>query len=288
MPAVNPITAPSYPSVHELLRRHGMRAKKSWGQNFLLDPRAYEAIVRAADIGEGDTVVEIGAGLGTVTAWLLHTGAHVVAVERERDMCAVVRAELADQPRLTLREEDALHLDVAALATAGPLVIVGNLPYQIATPLIFHFLAARQHVRRMVVMIQREVAARLLAAPDTDDYSALGAQVQMLCTVRRVTQVGRGAFLPAPRVDSTVVLLEPLPGTRHPVRDLSRYQQVVRAAFGQRRKTLRNALSSVFGGDAAAALQAAGIDPMRRGESLSLLEFARVADALSDAQACHA
>ena len=269
----------------ELLQRHGLHAKKSWGQNFLVDERAYAAIVAACALGPGDAAVEIGAGLGTLTSRLLETGARVVAIERERDMCAVLRSELGAISRFTLREENALSVDYAELARelGPPIVLVGNLPYQIASPLLFCFLAARPLVRRIVVMLQREVADRLLAQPGTDDYSALSAQVQLVARVRRVCHVGRGGFIPAPRIDSTVVLLEPQAETVVPVRDLNRYSQVVRAAFGQRRKTLRNALGSVFGEAALPALTSAGIDPARRGETLNIADFARLADALHGA-----
>ncbi|MFO0574765.1 MAG: 16S rRNA (adenine(1518)-N(6)/adenine(1519)-N(6))-dimethyltransferase RsmA [Polyangia bacterium] len=269
----------------DLLQRHGLHAKKSWGQNFLVDERAYAAIVAACALGPGDAAVEIGAGLGTLTSRLLETGARVVAIERERDMCAVLRSELGAVDRFNLREENALSVDYAELARelGPPIVLVGNLPYQIASPLLFCFLAARPLVRRIVVMLQREVADRLLAQPGTDDYSALSAQVQLVARVRRVCHVGRGGFVPPPRIDSTVVLLEPQAETIVPVRDLNRYSQVVRAAFGQRRKTLRNALGSVFGEAALPALVAAGIDPGRRGETLNIADFARLADALHGA-----
>lgn len=274
----------------ELLGRYGLQAKKSWGQNFLIDERAYDAIVAACDLGAADVAVEIGAGLGTLTSRLLRTGASVIAVERERDMCEVLRRELGSCPRFALREENALLTDYTALAAGRQLVVVGNLPYQIAAPLLFRFLEARAAIRRIVIMMQREVAARLLARPDTADYSALGAQVQMLATVRRVCHVGRGGFLPAPRVDSTVVLLEPFAAaaTAVPVQDLGCYAQVVRAAFGQRRKTLRNALGSLpaelAGPQAMAALEHSGIDLGRRGETLTVREFAQLADALSAAR----
>lgn len=283
MTMTTPHPSPPRLDVRELLSRHGLHAKKSWGQNFLIDERAYESIIAACCLAPGDAVVEIGSGLGTLTSCLLATGARVVAIERERDMCAVLRAELGDQPRFTLREENALQVDYEALGRElGPrIVIAGNLPYQIASPLLFRFLAARAVVRRIVIMIQREVADRLLAQPGTEDYSALAAQVQIVARVRRVCQVGRRGFIPAPRVDSTVVLLEPQEQPMVPVRDLSRYGQVVRAAFGQRRKTLRNALGSVFGDAALTALQSAGIDPNRRGETLTVGDFARLSDALN-------
>lgn len=271
----------------ELLRRYGLYAKKSWGQNFLIDERAYSAIVAACGLGVGELAVEVGAGLGTLTSRLLQTGAGVVAIERERDMCEVLRRELGHHRRFTLREENALHTDYAALGEGRPLVIVGNLPYHITAPLLFTFLAARAVVRRIVIMVQREVAARILAAPGTEDYSALSAQVQLLAAVRRVCHVGRSGFLPAPRVDSTVVLLEPFPnsGTAVPVLDTGCYSQVVRAAFGQRRKTLRNALASLpetmDDERIAKAIAATGIELSRRGETLTVQEFARLADAIT-------
>lgn len=266
-----------------LLRRYDLHAKKSWGQNFLIDERSYSAIVSACRLSPDDVAVEIGAGLGTLTSRLLATGAQVIAVERERDMCTVLRTELGEQPRFVLREENALHVDFDVIsAQAGRrLVLVGNLPYQIASPLIFRFLAMRSSLRRIVIMIQREMADRVLAPPGSRDSNALGVQVQMVCAVRRVCQVGRGAFLPPPRVDSSVISLEPLPGTAVPLRDLDLFHDVVRAAFGQRRKTLRNALSAVFPDEAMARLGSCGVDLSRRGETLSLAEFAALSDALS-------
>ena len=201
-----------------------------------------------------------------------------------------LRRELGDRPRFALREENALQTDYSALAAGRQMVVVGNLPYQIAAPLLFRFLEARTAIRRIVIMMQREVATRLLARPDTEDYSALGAQVQLLATVRRVCHVGRGGFLPAPRVDSTVVLLEPFPAaaTAVPVLDLGCYAQVVRAAFGQRRKTLRNALATLpaelLGPRAMDAIIGSGIDLSRRGETLTVREFAQLADAIAAAR----
>ncbi len=271
-------------NVKTLLERYGLHAKKSWGQNFLLDERAYTAIVAACALTSEDLVIEIGAGLGTLTSRLLDTGAKVIAIERERAMCEVLRAELGSRPNFVLREENALHLDIPGLGLAKTPVIVGNLPYQIATPLLFRFLEQRAFLRHIVVMLQREVADRLLAAAGSDDYSALSAQVQMLARVERVCQVGRGGFLPAPRVDSTVVRLLPVEKTRVPVKDLATYARVVRGAFAQRRKTLRNALGTALGEGALPLLQAAGIDLGRRGETLSVAEFARLADAIYDFQ----
>lgn len=270
-----------------LIDRYAVRAKKSWSQNFLIDPRTFRAIVAACQLSEGDTAVEIGAGLGTLTSHLLLTGANVIAVERERDMCAILQQELGLQPRLRLLPADALSLQLSELqppsdATEPRWVVVGNLPYQIASPLIFHFLAQRSQLRRLVVMVQREVADRLLARVDSAAYSAMSAQVQMLARVELVCHVGRRAFIPAPRVDSTVVRLLPFATSAEPVRDLGSYAAVVRAGFAQRRKMLRNSLAAQFGSAALAQLESSGIDLSRRAETLSLREFARLADALPD------
>lgn len=264
-----------------LLARYSLHAKKSWGQNFLVDERAYAAIVSACALAPTDIVIEIGAGLGTLTSRLLATFAQVIAVERERDMCEVLRAELGARPNFRLCEENALNFEIGALADRTKPVVVGNLPYQIATPLLFHFLEQRAHLRHIVVMLQREVAERLLAAPNSEHYGALSAQVQMLCNVERICAVGRGGFVPMPRVESMVVRLLPLPTTRVPVKDLGIYARVVRAAFMQRRKTLKNALLAGFGEGALAPLVATGIDLGRRGETLSVPEFACLADALA-------
>lgn len=269
-----------------LIDRYGIRAKKSWGQNFLVDERAYTRIVDACRLNPGDIAVEIGAGLGTLTSRLLCTGATVVAVERERDMCAVLQAELGTWPRFVLREENALHVDLPAILhdlpqpADGKLIVVGNLPYQISSPLLFHFLAARRCVRTIVVMLQREVAARLYASVGSDDYSALSAQAQMLARIEPVCHVGRGGFIPAPKVESSVVRLSPYAESAVPVRDLNAYAAVVRAGFSQRRKTLRNALGAHFDPAAMAQLAGAGIDLNRRAETLSVREFATLADAL--------
>lgn len=264
-----------------LLAKYGLHAKKSWGQNFLIDERAYRSIVAACALTPDDVAIEIGAGLGTLTSRLLQTGAQVIAVERERDMCDVLRTELGDAPRFTLREENALNLELASLGLKARPVVVGNLPYQIATPLIFHFLEQRAELRHLVIMLQREVAERLLAQAGGEHYGALSAQVQIIATVERVCNVGRGGFLPAPKVESTVVRVRPIPeGTRVPLGDLKTYSAVVRAAFSQRRKTLRNALGAAFGEAELGRMAGTGIDLGRRGETLSVAEFARLADAV--------
>jgi 16S rRNA (adenine1518-N6/adenine1519-N6)-dimethyltransferase len=272
------------PDPRTLLKKYGLAAKKSWGQNFLVDERVYEAIVRACALAPDDWAVEIGAGLGTLTARLLDAvpDGRLVAVERERDMLDVLEKELGGHANLELRAENALTFDLPAVAArAGRrLVAVGNLPYQIAAPLIFHLLAARAHLSRIVIMLQKEMADRLVAAPDTDAYGALGVMVSLHADVRLVVRARAGAFHPAPKVESAVVCLTPLATPRFPV-DEAAYGRVVHAAFGQRRKTLRNALRAVYSDEAIdAALDATHLDGRRRGETLSPGEMALLAGAL--------
>ncbi len=269
-----------------LLAKYGFRAKKSWGQNFLVDEKVYDAIVRASARSDDAWIVEIGAGLGTLTTRLADAvpRGRVVAVERERDMIAVLEPELAGRDNVEVRAENALELDYGALRErAGrPVVVAGNLPYQIASPLLFRMVEARQHIARAVVMLQKEMADRLVASPGTREYGALGAMVALYADVQLVIRARAGAFVPAPKVDSAVVAIEPRAALRAAV-DEKQYGQVVHAAFGQRRKTLRNALRARWEAPRVdAALAAAEIDGMRRGETLSVEEFASLANALEE------
>jgi 16S rRNA (adenine1518-N6/adenine1519-N6)-dimethyltransferase len=272
---------------NELLARYGLRPKKSWGQNFLVDRRVADRIVQAAAVQADDVVVEIGAGLGALTAGLAAAAGRVVAVERDPDLVAVLRAELAGQQRVEVAAVDALEYDFAAEAgrSGRALVVVGNLPYQITSPLLFRVLesaAGARVIARAVFMVQREVADRLSASPGSKTYGRLTVMVQQLAEVTPLFHVGAGAFLPAPAVASSVFRLEPRRQPRAPVTDPRRFDQVVRAAFGGRRKMLRRALEPGFGGVAlAAAFAATGIDGARRGETLSVEELAALANALT-------
>ncbi len=276
----------SFPTVKELLRKHGVRAKKSWGQNFLTDERVYQAIVRASGAGPDDTVVEIGAGLGTLTLRLGEAAGRVFAIERDRDMAALLRAELGQHPRIELIEGNALSFDYGSLSARvlRPPIAVGNLPYQIASPLLFRLLEARPPLGRIVVMLQLEMAQRIVAKPSTSDYSAMTVMVRMVGDPKIVCKVSRSAFSPSPRVDSAVVRIDPLAAPRAQVADPLRFSQVVHAAFGQRRKTLRNALSTLAPSiTVERALRRARIDEKRRGETLDVAEFARLTEAFEHA-----
>ncbi len=278
---------PPFSDARTLLRRHGLAAKKSFGQNFLVGERAFRAIVDATVAADTDWIVEIGAGLGTLTARLAERvpEGKVLAVERDRDMVAVLRAELGHFDNIVIEEANALLYDLDAVSkwACEPITVCGNLPYNIASQILFRVVASRRHVRRAVVMLQREMADRIVAAPGTKAYGALGVLISTYVDARVVLRVGRGAFEPPPKVESTVLRLDPLPGgePRVPIADETHYANVVHAAFGQRRKTLRNALRAVFPVPAVdAALTVTEIDGQRRGETLTIADFARLAHAL--------
>jgi 16S rRNA (adenine1518-N6/adenine1519-N6)-dimethyltransferase len=282
------IAAGRYPSPRALLEKYGLRAKKSWGQNFLGDEGILDDIARLAAPREGDPVVELGAGLGHLTARLLARGARVVAVERDRDMAAVLRGELG--ARIVLLEADAARLEygqiaaraasptATATATATPtakIAVVGNLPYHLTSPILFSLLDQVEHVSRAVFLVQREVAERLAATPATPEWGILSVLLQREAEVSIERIVPPGAFLPPPKVDSAVVcaLFRP---PREEVRDPARFRRLVKAGFAQRRKTLRNALEAarIAPREAlAAAFEASGIDPGRRGETLTVDEW---------------
>lgn len=270
-----------------LLARYGLHAKKSFGQNFLISDRVFRAIVDATVSRDDDWIVEIGAGLGTLTARLAERvpEGKVIALERDPDMITVLRGELAGVDNVDIEDCDALRYDLkmAARWRGDPIAVCGNLPYHIAAPLLFRILDARAVVRCAVVMIQKEMADRIVASPGTKAYGALGVMIRTYADVTMVAKVGAGSFVPAPKVDSAVVRMMPLPGggPRVPIGDAEHYSRVVHAAFGQRRKTLRNALRAVWAdGEVDAALAATGIDGVRRGETLDIAELAGIAAGL--------
>jgi 16S rRNA (adenine1518-N6/adenine1519-N6)-dimethyltransferase len=275
----------------KVLARHGLHAKKSWGQNFLHDRSAHARIVAAAAAGPDDVVVEIGSGLGTLTAALAAAEpppARVIAIERDPDMLRVLQAELGDEPRITITAADAATFDLAAASReAGrPLVVVGNLPYQIASALIVGLVRAGGAVARAIVMVQREFAQRVVAPPGSRTYGRLSVTVQQHAQAKLLFHVPPGAFHPPPNVTSSVMRLDMRATPLAPVRDGVLFDEVVKQAFSTRRKMLRRSLEPAFGEQAVArALAAAGIDETLRAERLSVADFARLANALGDARA---
>ena len=255
--------------------RPGFRARKRFGQNFLVDAHYVRRIVDAIGPQPGDNLVEIGPGMGVLTAPLIERAGHVATIEIDRDLAAALR-ERFDAQALALHEGDALDFDFARLGPA--LRVVGNLPYNISTPLLFHLLAYADRLRDVHVMLQKEVVARMAARPGSSDYGRLSVMLQVSFAVERLFVIPPGAFRPAPKVDSAFVRLTPLAEHAPAITDRALFARVVAAAFGQRRKTLRNALASICD---EAALRAAGIDPAARGETLAVGDFVRLANALA-------
>ncbi len=254
--------------------------RKRFGQNFLRDDTVVHRIVMAVNPRPGDHLVEIGPGEGVMTAALLGRSARLDAIEIDRDLVARLSQRFAERPGFRLHAADALKFDIAGLSEGGKLRIVGNLPYNISTPLLFHLLAAADRIEDMHFMLQREVVDRLCAGPGEPDYGRLSLMAQYRCRAEKLFEVPPESFQPPPRVMSAVVRLTP--HAEPPLTaDAVTLGQVVAAAFAQRRKTLRNALRHLLD---EADLLAAGIDPGARAETLDLAAFAGLARRLSQRQ----
>jgi len=256
---------------------HDHVARRRFGQNFLADPHYVARIIAAVDPQPGENLVEIGPGLGALTEGLIERAGHITAIEIDRDLAARLRDRFSPA-QLTLHVTDALAFDFAALPTA--LRVVGNLPYNISSPLLFHLAQYDDRLRDLHVMLQREVVARMTAAPATADYGRLTVMLQVKFAILRLFVVPPGAFRPAPKVESAIARLVPLGLAKPPITDPALFARVVAAAFGQRRKTVRNALSALCDD---AALRRIGIDPGVRGETLPVGELVRLANALATA-----
>ena len=247
------------------------RARKRFGQNFLHDPGVIARIVRTVNPQPGDHLVEIGPGQAAITEPLLASGCTLTAIEIDRDLAASLRQRFADEPRFSLIEQDVLTVDLAALQPR-PIRIVGNLPYNISTPLLFHMLACGG-VTDAHVMLQREVVDRMVAAAGTPAYGRLSVMLAAVASAQRVIDVGPGAFRPAPKVQSAVARITPLAEPLD-VGDRTLFAEIVRVAFAARRKTLANALKAQL---SANEITEAGIDPTARAEVISPQAFALLA-----------
>lgn len=253
------------------------RARKRFGQNFLVDERIIDRIITALSPATGDNLVEIGPGRGALTGALLAATGHLQVVELDRDLARWLEEQFAADPGFRVHSGDALKFDFTSLAAAGPLRVVGNLPYNISTPLLFHLLKYARLITDMHFMLQKEVVERLAAPPGGKSYGRLSVVVQYHCQVESLFPVSPQAFRPAPRVDSAVVRLLPL---REPVveaRDPAFFHQVVSIAFQQRRKTLRNSLKSLAG---SADPARTSIDLSLRPEVLSVADFVQLSNEL--------
>jgi len=272
-----------------VLARHELDAKKSWGQNFLVDRSVLDRIVRAAALAADDVVVEIGAGTGALTGALagaVPAPRRIIAVERDPDMLRVLAAELASAPAVEIRAADAAELDfgVESAAAGRPLVVLGNLPYQIGSVILLALAHAGTAVARAVVMVQKEFAQRVVAPAGSKTYGRLSVMIQQRMSARILFHVGSSSFYPRPKVTSSVMRLDSLAAPLAPVADARLFERVVKEAFGTRRKMLRRALEPAFGAEAiAGAFERTGIQGTRRAEELTVADFARLSDAIGEA-----
>jgi 16S rRNA (adenine1518-N6/adenine1519-N6)-dimethyltransferase len=269
------------PPLRETIARHGLDARKRLGQHFLLDLNLTRRIARAAAPLDHGTTIEIGPGPGGLTrALLLEGAARVVAIEVDpRALEALAELEAAADGQLQVVQADALTVDPAMLG-AAPRRIVANLPYNISTALLVRWLQAADAIADMVLMFQKEVVDRLVAAPRSKDYGRLSVLAQHVCEVRRLFDVAPTAFVPPPKVTSSVVRLTPRPAGQY-LADLAPLERVTAAAFGQRRKMLRGALSGLFG-NPVTTLEGLGLSPTARAEELAVADFVRLAGALTN------
>jgi 16S rRNA (adenine1518-N6/adenine1519-N6)-dimethyltransferase len=258
------------------MSQYQQHAKKRFGQHFLHDRNVIDKMLRAINLQTTDRVVEIGPGPGALTFPLLEILPRLDVVEIDRDVIAWWQEQPQAQGKLHIHAQDALKLDIPGLRGEGDrLRIIGNLPYNISTPLIFHFLRHRVHIRDMLFMLQKEVVDRITAEPDSSDYSRLSVMVQYYCDTHYLLKIGPGAFSPPPKVDSAVVYLQPWTTPPHVANDPEHFANLVAQAFSQRRKTLRNTLKGMV---TAEQMESVGIDPQRRAETLTVADFVNLAN----------
>lgn len=259
------------------MEAYAHRTKKRFGQHFLHDRGVISRMLATLALQKTDRVVEIGPGAGALTLPLLQLLPELHVVEIDRDVIAWWRSQHELAERLHIHATDALKLDLTSLqdATQQPLRIIGNLPYNISTPILFHLLDQAQSVRDMLFMLQKEVVDRMIAAPDSADYGRLSVMIQYYCDTSHVMDVGPGAFNPPPKVDSAVVYLRPWHELPYPANNTAQFSALVAKAFSQRRKTLRNTLKGVVND---VQFEQATIDPSRRAETLNVADFVKLAN----------
>ncbi|HZJ82993.1 MAG TPA: 16S rRNA (adenine(1518)-N(6)/adenine(1519)-N(6))-dimethyltransferase RsmA [Clostridia bacterium] len=286
---MNNLTSPR--QVKEIMSRHKLSFSKSLGQNFLIDGNIVRKIVDGAGITSTDRVLEVGPGIGTLTKELATRADRVVAVEIDKKLLPVLDETLQGFSNITIINEDILKVDIGKLVQrlfeGKPFKVVANLPYYITTPIVMRFLEEGLPFTTLTVMIQREVAQRMASKPGTREYGALSVAVQFYTNPRIVCKVPASVFMPAPKVDSMVIALDRLNSPRAMVHDRAMFFKVVKAAFAKRRKTLLNNLTSGefdqwSRKEVTKILEECRIDPIRRGETLSIEEFALIANDMAD------
>lgn len=269
----------------EILKKYGFRPLKRLGQHFLVDANVLNKIVAAAELSKDDVVLEIGPGIGTLTGAMAPLAGRIVAVERDSRLIPILNETLEGLGNVEVVLADALEFNPERppAGISAPNKCVSNLPYQVATPILAKYVERYPGIELYVVMIQREVGDRLLARPGSKDYGAVTVKLQYFCRIQPVMNVSRHVFMPKPEVDSVVIKFERLPSPAVRVSNEQLFFEIVRAAFAQRRKTLKRSLASGLSLPPDAikfSIDKAGIDPDRRGESLSLEEFASISNAL--------
>jgi 16S rRNA (adenine1518-N6/adenine1519-N6)-dimethyltransferase len=255
------------------------RPRKRFGQNFLHDPVIIDRIISTIRPKQSDALLEIGPGQGAITCPLLEAAGKLTVIELDRDLIGPLQARCASIGELTVYSADALSFDFCQLASQQPLRIIGNLPYNISTPLLFHLLDQHQCIRDMHFMLQKEVVERMAAGPGCGQYGRLSIMLQYRCRVTPLFTIGSGAFKPPPKVESAFVRLEPYARPMVQVSNEDAFETLVRQAFSQRRKTLRNTLRGLLDADLISSL---AIDPSARAESLGIAEFAALANRLQE------
>ncbi len=279
-------------TINELKKKYGFRLSKSLGQNFLTDKNIIDKIIEKSMIGKEDLVIEIGPGIGVLTAAAAEAAGKVIAVEIDRNLIPILKETLSEYDNIEIINSDVLKTDFREILEQnreidgqkiGGIKILGNLPYYITTPIIMKILEDRVPADSITIMLQKEVADRIKAGPGTKVYGALSVAVQYYCTVAHVVNAPKEIFVPQPKVDSTVIRLDIRKEKAVRLNDEAVFFAVVKAGFGQRRKTLLNSLTGVLGlskEEIASILEAASIDPVRRAETLSLDEFAALSNAI--------
>jgi 16S rRNA (adenine1518-N6/adenine1519-N6)-dimethyltransferase len=269
----------SFENIPQILQRYGLRPSKGLGQNFLADRAALERVVSAAEINAGDEVLEVGAGLGNLSRLLAQTAKRVVAVELDEKLLPVLGDRLQAYKNVDIIHADILEVDLGELLNKPGYLVVANIPYYITSALLRHLLEAHQKPSRLVLTVQKEVAERICAKPGK--YSLLALSVQVYGEPRVAARIPAGAFYPVPKVDSAVVRVDIYPQPLIPPEKLDAFFRLAKAGFSQKRKTLRNALAGGMGWGkekAGEILQAAGIDPQRRAQTLSIEEWGRLVE----------
>lgn len=267
-----------------IVNKYGFKFSKSLGQNFLIDDTVLEDIIEASEINSSDFVIEIGPGVGTLTKLLLKKARKVCAIELDTDLIPILNEELREFENFQIIHNDALKVDFSEIIGDEKNVkVVANLPYYVTTPIISKLITEKNNISSITIMIQKEVAERIAANPNTKEYGAITVLVQYYCTVDKIRKVSPNSFIPKPKVDSMVIKLNKMDKPKCMVKNQDLFFKVVRESFNMRRKTLSNSLKNLglAKENLILAFENAGIDPKRRGETLSIEEFGKLSDCIN-------